>query len=496
MLLLAFHGIGRVGHGTFRYGIGEDALLFLGIVDTKGGLDVEAFERVDVQESVTKHSPVGVTVVGVAFEAGEGVLAVGVAAYRTGELTVGGVNGDGRVELEHVLQESAGSLHFGGAVHGEVFADGHNVTVANFQELVVRVDTGAQTGEVGVFDNTVVLIVTQGEEGVSAFGTVAQREVVLLDDTGAGGFLEPVGVAGGRFAGGIQVFVHFHAVQGRIAADIVAPVVHITQGVHVGVQAVIHIALPHHTAEFLGVEHLHAVHVGLCSDAGVEVHFYLAVLAPLGGDDDHTVGGAATVNGSGGGVFQHLDALNIVTVEFMHAGLGWYTVDDVQRVVVVQGADTTDAHGGCTGRGTVGRDVHARDTSLEGFHGVVLVLLGQVFRIHGGDGAGEVGLALNGITGDHHFIQKLGVFIHHHRHLRLGGEFQRGVTDRGEDQDGSFFHREGEVAVKVRCCTVGGTLFHDCGANDTVAVGRRGYHTGNRNLLGEGGKAGQQEDRK
>ena len=86
--------------------------------------------------------------------------------------------------------------------------------------------------------------------------------------------------------------------------------------------------------------------------------------------------------------------------------------------------------GSCTGRGTVGRDVHARDTSLEGFHGVVLVLLGQVFRIHGGDGAGEVGLALDGVTGDYHFIQKLSVFMHHYRHLCLGGEFQGGVTDR------------------------------------------------------------------
>ena len=114
----------------------------------------------------------------------------------------------------------------------------------------------------------------------------------------------------------------------------------------------------------------------------------------------------------------------------MHAGLGWYTVDDVQRVVVVQGADTADADRRCTGRRTVGRDVHARDTSLEGFHGVVLVLLGQVFRIHGGDGAGEVGLALDGVTGDYHFIQKLSVFMHHYRHLCLGGEFQGGVTDR------------------------------------------------------------------
>ena len=353
-----------------------------------------------------------------------------------------------------------------------MLADGHDVLVTNLQQFIIRIDTGAQTGEVGMLDDTVVLIIANGEEGAAPLGAVAQRQVVLLDDTGTGGFLEPVRVAGGRFAGGVQVFVHHHFIQHGIAVGIVAPVVHIAQCIHVGVQAIVHIALPHDASEFLGIQHLHAVYIGLGGHAGVKVHFYLTILAALGGDDDNTVGGAATVNGSGSGVFQDLDGLDVVTVEFMHAGLGGDTVDDVQRVVVVEGSHTTDPDGGSAGRATVRTDIHSGNTALQGFDGVVLVLFGQIVGVHRGDGTGEIGLALDRITGYHHFIQQLGVFVHDHGHLRLGGKFKGGITDGREDQDGAFLHGDGEVAVEVCDGTVVRTFFLDRGANDAVAVGR------------------------
>ena len=219
---------------------------------------------------------------------------------------------------------------------------GDDVAVSDLQQLEVRVDTGAQAGEIGVFDDTVVLVVTQGEERVAALGTVAQREVVLLDDTGAGGLAEPVRVAGRGDTGGVQVLGHSHLVQDGIAAGVIAPVVLVAQGVHIGIQAVVHIALPHHLAEFLGIEDLHTVHVGLGGHGGVKVNLYLAVLAGLGGDDDDAVGGAATVDGSGSSVLEHLDGLDVVTVELVHTGLGGHTVNDVQGIIVVEGADTTD----------------------------------------------------------------------------------------------------------------------------------------------------------
>ena len=181
----------------------------------------------------------------------------------------------------------------------------------------------------------------------------------------------------------------------------------------------------------------------------------------------------------------------------MHTRLRGNTVNDEQRVVgtFIERADTADTDRRCTGRRAIGRNVHTGDASLKRFHRVVFILLGQVFRVDGRDGTGKVGLALNRITGHDYLVQQLGVLVQDHSHLSLGRKFLRSIADGGEDQDGTLLHRDGEVAVKVCRRTIAGTFFHDRGANDAVAVGRRGHSTCNRDLLGGGGDACQQKGR-
>ena len=193
---------------------------------------------------------------------------------------------------------------------------------------------------------------------------------------------------------------------------VVAPVVVVAQVVVVGVQSVVHIGLPEGTSPLAGIHRLNLVGIERGGHRGVEVDLHLAVLALLGGDDDHTVGSTRTVDRGRGGILQHLDALDVVTVQLVHAGLGGHTVDDVQRVVVVQRTDTTDAYRGSTRQVTVGRDVHARHTTLQGLHRVVLVLLGQLADADYRDGTRQVGLALGGITRHHHLVQREGIVLH------------------------------------------------------------------------------------
>ena len=494
VLLLGLHGVGRIGHRTFRHRIGEDALLLLGIVQAEGRLEIQALHRVDVQIGVTEHSPVVIAVVRIAGQAGERVLAVGIAANGTGEFTLGGIDGNGRVELEHILQESAGCLHLAGAVQGEVLADGEDVLVPDLEELVIRVDTGGKTGEVRMLDDTVILVIAQGEERIAALRAVAERKVVLLDNACPGGLAEPVGVAGGCGAGRVQVLVHADPVQGGDAVGVIAPVIDVPEGIHVGVQAVVHIALPHHLAEFLGIEHLHPVHVGLGGHAGVEIDSHFPLLAAFGRNDDDAVGRTASVDGGRGGVFQDLDGLDVVSVEFMHAGLGRDAVDDVERIVVVQGTDTAYADRSTAGRRTVRRDVHARNAALQRLDGVVLVLLGEIVGVDGGDGAGEVGLTLDRVAGDNHLVQKLGVLLHDHRHIFSGREFQGGVADGGENQNGPLIDADGEIPVKIGRHAIRRSFLHDGGPDDSVAVGSGGHDAGHFDLLGEGREAGEQKE--
>ena len=196
----------------------------------------------------------------------------------------------------------------------------------------------------------------------------------------------------------------------------------VTQRVSFRIETVIHITLPHDAAKLLGIEYLHTVGIGLCRYAGIEVHLHLSVLTVFGGNDNNTVSSPATINGGRGCILEDLDGLDVVTVELMHTRLRGNTVNDEQRVVgtIIERADTADTDRCCSGRRNIGRNVHTGDASLKRFHRVVLILLGQVFRVDGRDGAGKVGLALNRITGHDYLVQQLGVLVHDNCHLSLG----------------------------------------------------------------------------
>ena len=129
VFLFGFDGVCGIGHVALSDGIGEEALLLLRVVETEGGAEIEALEWVEVHVGVAEEAPVGVTVVLVSLEAGYRVLAVGITAHGACELALGGVDGERWIGLEHVLQETAGSLYFVGAVEGEVLAYGEYILI-------------------------------------------------------------------------------------------------------------------------------------------------------------------------------------------------------------------------------------------------------------------------------------------------------------------------------------------------------------------------------
>ena len=159
MLLLGLYGIGGIGHCSFRNRIGEDALLLLGIVDTEGGLDVEILQWVDVQKHIAEGAPVTVTVVAVAVETGHRILTIGIAAYRSGILPIRGIDGQRRVELQHILQESARGLHFVSTVKREMLTHRQQVSIVDPDEFIVCIHTGRKTFKVALLDDTFILII-------------------------------------------------------------------------------------------------------------------------------------------------------------------------------------------------------------------------------------------------------------------------------------------------------------------------------------------------
>ena len=150
----------------------------------------------------------------------------------------------------------------------------------------------------------------------------------------------------------------------------------------------------------------------------------------------------------------------------MHTGLGGNTINNVKRVIVIQGTCTTDADSSSTRGVTVGRDVHARHATLHRLDGVVLVLFHQIGYTDYTHGAGQVGLALCGITGHDNLVEGKCILFHGDNHAIAGWHLNIEVAHIGENERCSGIYFDGEGAVKVGHCTISGTFLNHSGADD------------------------------
>ena len=199
VFLLGFYGILIICHITFGDRVGEDALWFLCIIQSEGRAYIESFEGIEVDVSITKHTPVSIAIIRVTIQSCHRVFAVRVSTYRTGIFSIDIINRQWGIELQYILQESAWCLYFRSTVQGEMFSYGQEFA----NQVVIRVHTGRETFEVAVLDDAYILIVTQGEERRTLFWTVAYWYIVLLDNTCTGGFVKPVSIGSRHSIGGI-----------------------------------------------------------------------------------------------------------------------------------------------------------------------------------------------------------------------------------------------------------------------------------------------------
>ena len=194
---------------------------------------------------------------------------------------------------------------------------------------------------------------------------------------------------------------------------------------------------------------MHTVNVRLHSHRRIEVNAYLTLSTFLGGDDDNTIGSTATIDTCGCRILEHLDGLDVVRVQLVHTRLGRHTVDDIQRVVVVERTHTTYSHRGSTRGSTVGCDVHARHLALQGFHRVVLLLFLQVFGTDSTNGTRQVRLALSGITRHNHFFQHLVVLLEHDIHTHSCLHTLRHKPHVGDTQYRTRSNGQLEITIKI-----------------------------------------------
>ena len=235
-------------------------------------------------------------------------------------------------------------------------------------------------------------------------------QAVVGDDCRAQQFLVPVGV--GAVGPVVEVPV---AVTAAVAVN---------RGLHrrhIGIVVGLH----QHRGILARVRHLQ--HVGGFLDTNVAVVGDLGglvLVAVLGGDQDDTVGGTHTVDGSGRSVLQHRHVGNVVGIQEVDVVIE-HPVHDIQRAAAGERAVTADVHLGALARRTAVHHVHARHLALHRCHGRRRGHGEQFLTLDHGDGSRQV-LGLGRTVTDHdnlvqvaHVVKQLDA--HHLAGLHLHG---------------------------------------------------------------------------
>ena len=413
------------------------------------------------------------------IELAQWVLAVAHATHRTREgHAVFFIYGHGGRHLQGVLQRLAVNLI--GVGDGKVLTNSDE-----FVHLVAGVDTSRQTLKVGVLEDTVGFLVAERNQGRGLLGGVRDRKVVVLSETRARDFIEPVGVAEAhglaRIDEAIVESVHrivniltsgrIIGADGRACRSI--QVQTIVGSVGHGVEAIVEGSLGHRSGILGGIGQLHhglrVVELG--SEVGREVHLHLvALLARAGGDDDHTICSTRTIDRCRGGILQYLHRLNIVHVERVEVGGRRHAIDNEEWVLRrVERTDTTDTYPTGTHRRTIACDGHAGNLSLQGTHGVGVGRGFQLIGLHHSHRTCKVGLTLCGITGDNNLGQFAGILFQRDVEVGSGGHLHGIVADIGNDQCLSRLNLQGEVTIQVGHGAVGCSFLHNGCADDTLS---------------------------
>ena len=220
-----------------------------------------------------------------------------------------------------------------------------------------------------------------------------------------------------------------------------------------------------------------AVHHGIAVEERLEAH--VAVVAHLGrralaalhgGDDDHAVGTARTVDGGCRGVLQDVHRLDVGGVdvgELPHEG---DAVEHDERVVGGRERALTadaDLHLGTRLRAGL-RHEHTGHAALQCLGSVGGSHLIELLAADVGHRTGDGLAALRAIANHHHLIEAAALVLELHvdGRLRAHTDFLSHIANVAHHEGGSRLHRERVAAVHVGHGAVAGALLHDGGADE------------------------------
>ena len=215
---------------------------------------------------------------------------------------------------------------------------GQRLDIQPLIDLGLDVDGTAEALRIGVHDHTAHILVAETGIDGGAARILAERQGVVRDECRVHHFIHPVRVV---FRGGDQQAVIIIFIVASRVLLVPEHFLHRSRQVRHGRAGVLvgH-ALDLH--EFLGIQHVDPPGQDIDTGLGVEGDGSFSGFAGFCRDDHDAVRTFGTIDGRRGGIFQDVDAFDVVGVD--HVGIDIHdTVQDIERVGRgVDGALTTD----------------------------------------------------------------------------------------------------------------------------------------------------------
>ena len=336
---------------------------------------------------------------------------------------------------------------------------------------IVDIQAGAVALVARVVDDTFVVEVTAAPVVVEALVAARYAEVVLLACVLTEGLVFPV--VGTQIIEGVALLVAHHVAEGGIGVEGAVGVEELFAlgGGEDGVTELLDDALvgvgrclSGSVAVVIDVFVVEALvevrHVGfgiaddvvvpdlarVYTPAAFELHFGIARLTLLGGDEHHTVGTARTVEGGRSGIFEHRDVFDVVGVDRREIAVVGNAVEDDEGVHLgIDRTETADADGGGgTGLTVVAGGLHAGHGAVEGARNVRYLTVLELLGAHRGGRTRERGFLRRAVGYYDRFVQVGVVPFEHYVHRAVltnlhGAGFHTHIGDRERLRAGGHF---------------------------------------------------------
>ena len=364
---------------------------------------------------------------------------------------------------------------------GEVLTHGNHLV-----QIVWGIHTCRDVLEICIFQDTIILLVTQGEHSWMFLIGMRKRYIIIAGKTCSWYFIHPISIwkAHGFLAvdeaviASIDCIVHIFWLcripYGDRSSIGCIDVKAIVLGIDCRIKAIVEGCLHHCRSILARVAKLHLGLVGieLCREVGWEVYLYLVTfLSLLGRNDDYTISRAWSIDRSWGCIFQHLHAFNVTGIEWIQGRIRRHTIYNVEWILwSVKRTNTAYSHSSCSTWWAIDRNVHARNLTLKRTHRVCVRWSLERIGWNYGYRTRQIGFSLRCVACHYDLVQQFWFFFQCDFQIWSCFNLLADIADVRDNKEWTLLSFQFEITVNVSDNTVRCAFFNHRGTDNRFAI--------------------------